>query len=245
MNDIHVTLHPVCSSEFIEQNWLNYISKYGKGASWWWLQLRDFRKWSVAIFNLLQSLCSLSNLTVNDAIDQMLSTALISTEAMPKDQFFIQIYQVLDSLAQTTSTLFVIPLELFRASDKGNAFVSLLGTNWLIAYGRNESLAPLQSISVTYRNRSCSCATLPNCVEPAGLYNLTLHRVYEIEGLVFGCYMIESILQSSLSCFFSNSCLAQLQASMILRDPSTTTSVRYVNTLSNCTLIQQLSFSSE
>ena len=58
------------------------------------------------------------------------------------------------------------------------------------------------------------------CVEPAGFYNLTLHKVYTIQGILFGCFGLESILRSSLACFFSNSCLVELENSMALGNPS-------------------------
>ena len=216
---LNASLHPVCSSDFVSDVWRNFINQFRTG-NVLWVQTADFRKWGIVLFNLLQSLCSLSNATVADLIKQLQMSSFISSEALTLSQFHAQVSEALQSLQKSESTLFARSLQLFRASDQGNALISILNNNWQLQYGRNTSNAPLLLVPMTYANGACSCATSSACVEPAAFYNLTLHKVYTLRGIMFGCSSLEFILRSSLACFFSNSCLVELEYSMALGNPS-------------------------
>ena len=219
MVHLNASVHPVCSSDFISPVWQTFINQYGKGSSLW-LQLFDFRKWGILLFNLLGSLCSLSNETLADAINQVRTSSFVSSEALTTNQFQVQVNEALQSLQKSVSTLFARSLQLFRDSNQGNALISILNNNWKVKYGQNTSYAPLLLAPTTYNNGTCSCATSSACVEPAAFYNLTAHKVYIIDGIVFGCFALESILRSSLACFFSNSCLLRLENTISLGNPS-------------------------
>ena len=216
---LNASFHPVCTSDFVSDVWQNFINQYDGGAGVW-VPLVDFRKWGILFFNLLRSLCSLSNTTVVDAINQVQTSPFISSEVLTFSQFHAQVNEALRSLQKSVSTLFARSLQLFRASDQGNGLISLLNSNWKMKYGSNTNYAPLLSLPMTYNNGTCSCATSSACIEPAAFYNLSLHKVYKVQGIVFGCFGLESILHSSLACFFSHSCLVELNNSMALGNPS-------------------------
>ena len=152
---INATFHPVCSSVFVSSGWLTYFNIY-TGSNLWWIQSRDFRKFGNLFFKLIQSLCSLANLTVIDAIGQFQLRSFISSEAMPSIQFQSQVNEALKLLQKSTSTLFARPLQLFRASDQGNSLVSLFGNNWMPIIALNASNAPLLSVPMIYNNGTCS-----------------------------------------------------------------------------------------
>ena len=60
-----------------------------------------------------------------------------------------------------------------------------------------------------HSNTSCSCATQKSCARSSTitLPNGTLYQ--SPRGIVYGCFLLESILLSSLSCFYSASCINQ------------------------------------
>ena len=217
---LEAILHPICSSGFITDEWLTYVNIYGVGMARW-LQRNDFRKWGILFFTFLQSNCQLANLSIASAIDQFQLSSFISAEALPAAQFRVQTNGGLERLQKSTSTLLVRPLDVFRASAQGNAFISIGGNSWAFMLGRNESHAPLLSIPITYSNGTCSCATSSSCFESAAFYNRTQHRVYTIQGILRGCLYLDSILLSSLSCFFSNACILELVHAMPLGNPDT------------------------
>ena len=117
---LNASIHPVCSSDFVSEVWRNFINQCHAG-SVWWLHTADFRKWGIVLFNLLQSLCSLSNTTLVDAIKQVQTSSFISSEALTSGQFHAQVSEALQSLQKSVSTLFARSLQLFRASNQGNA----------------------------------------------------------------------------------------------------------------------------
>jgi hypothetical protein len=145
---LSASLHPVCSSDFVAGVWLNFINQYRRGASLW-LQLFDFRKWGILLFDLLASLCSLSNMTIVEAINQVRSNSFISSEVLTTNQFQAQVTEALQSLQKSVSTMFERSLALFRASNQGNGLISLLNSNWQLKYGRNASYAPLLAVPTT------------------------------------------------------------------------------------------------
>ena len=236
---LEAILHPICSSGFIDDRWLTYFNIYGAYAVYW-LQRNDFRKWGILFFNFLQSDCQLANLSIASAIGQFQLSSFISAEAMSLTQFRLQINGGLERLQKSTSTLLVRPLDVFRASAQGNGFITIGGNNWAFTLGRNESHAPLLSIPITYGNGSCSCATSSSCFESAAFYNYTQSRVYTIQGILRGCLYLDSILLSSLSCFFSNACISELVHAMPLGNPDTSVPAREID----MSIISPLEFAS-
>ena len=216
---LNVSFHPVCASDFVSEKWFTYFNSYNTGFAWW-LQIHDFREWGALFFQLLQSFCSLANSTVNSAAEEFRMSPFITFAAMPPLQFQVQVDEALRLFQKSTTALFARPLQLFRASDQGNALISLVGTNWQLKIGSTVGNSPLLSIPITYNNGTCSCATSSLCSEPAAFYNLSTSQVYIVDGVFFGCSCLESILLSSLSCFFSESCTFEFIDAMSRGIPS-------------------------
>ncbi|CAF1232058.1 unnamed protein product [Adineta ricciae] len=226
--NINVTYHPICSSGFITDKWINFFGLYVLNSAWW-LQNIDFRAWGIIYFRLLQSLCSLADSTVADGIGQFYASAFISTTAMSTSQFQVQIDGTLELFQNSILTLFTRPLEMFRAIAQGNALISTLGSNWKPIVGRNSIGSSLVNVPVIYNNQSCSCATTSSCFDSAGFYNNSHTKLYTIKGIVLGCLCLESILLSSLSCFYSNSCIFEMINATLLGNPSKPTKLPNFN----------------
>ncbi|CAF4613187.1 unnamed protein product [Rotaria sp. Silwood2] len=109
---------------------------------------------------------------------------------------------------------------MFRDVTRGNGLISNLGTTVEFKVDKITTDAFIFAIPKTYNNETCSCATSSTCAELASFYNYTHHTVYTIENIYIGCFLIESILHSSLSCFFSISCMTDLMAATGLGDLS-------------------------
>ncbi|CAF1153558.1 unnamed protein product [Rotaria sordida] len=77
----------------------------------------------------------------------------------------------------------------------------------------------LESRLVTYNNSTCSCATSRQCSSPAALFYSNSIILHIIDGLRFGCTILESLLLSSLECFYSSTCLQGLLDAMPLGGP--------------------------
>lgn len=56
--DVQYTLHPICSSDFIQQSWFRAISNINR------YPYVDFRSSAISFFQILRSLCELANNTI-------------------------------------------------------------------------------------------------------------------------------------------------------------------------------------
>ena len=216
---LNASFHPVCASDFVSDVWHDFINQY-EGGSAVWVQLVDFRKWGILLFNLLRSLCFLSNTTVVNAIYQVQTSSFISSEVLTVSQFHTQVNEAFQALQKSVSTLFARSLQLFRASEQGNSLISLLNSNWKMKYGSNTKYAPLLSLPMTYNNGTCSCATSSACIEPAAFYNLSLHKVYMVQGIMFGCFASKQSFARHSHAFSPIPCIVELDHSMALGNPS-------------------------
>ena len=211
---IDVNFHPVCHSQFIDQEWISYVMGYGFITD---VDLRDFRRWGGAYFVLIQSLCQLAQSTVTDTINLFKTTRLLSPQLIDyrTNLFNERINETLMELKRSTPASIAEGLELLRITTQGNALISGLANNWhIFAVGHdNEFSTPFINQPVLYNNGSCSCATSSSCIEPTGLYNITVVPVelfLIIDGLVRGCNLVDALLASSLVCFYSLECFSSL-----------------------------------
>ena len=69
---------------------------------------------------------------------------------------------------------------------------------------------------VAYENGTCSCAVSHQCSTPATLYDDAGQVFYTVSAIRLGCSILESVLQSSLECFYSLSCIDALTAALPL-----------------------------
>lgn len=104
-------------------------------------------------------------------------------------------------------------MDLIRLTTQGNALIGVFSANWDFIIddkdqSNNNTFHTVPIILYSNKNNTtCSCATSKFCSKPATTYDFYTQSDYEIKGLVFGCFLLEAILQSSLSCFYSQECI--------------------------------------
>ncbi|CAF4043734.1 unnamed protein product [Adineta steineri] len=156
--------HNLCSSQFVSQDWINYL--YGDGDLVYRYSFTDFRASAVGQFQLLASLCEISQETVNDSLVQLLTI---------------------------TPNLLLNIFNLIRETLGANMIISVWSVNWLIA---SESIIyskwAAHTIPIVYGK--CNCGTSWTCTQSS-------------QGMMTGCYPLESLLQSTLQCFYNQSCI--------------------------------------
>ncbi|CAF4013336.1 unnamed protein product [Rotaria sp. Silwood2] len=217
---MNATFHPICTKKNFTSIWFQYFSPYQQ-TSIWWLQTDDFRHWSILFFNFLQKYCELASSTVFNAMEQFNLELFVSSEVMSPILFETKIHTTIQLFQKSTAILFFSQLQMFHGITEGNGFISTVGINMNFQVDRIALNAPILIKPKTYSDGTCSCGTSINCVELASFYNITHHKVYTIENIYTGCYLLESILHSSLSCFFSNLCRIDLMQATNLGNPNT------------------------
>ncbi|CAF3148258.1 unnamed protein product [Rotaria sp. Silwood2] len=198
--------HQICSSDFIKP--------------WWYKQLvtskpsnlfNAFRSTASSHFQMLATLCELANLTVIDATRRFFSTYFINSEVPSSDLFASQTQAILNTFISSTQDEFIYIPSMVRTALHANQYVSFENTNSEIIawdsrrYGISSEnplqLFPFSKIITLDNNKTCICARNSSCTTLATLNNLPT-----IYGLRTGCFIIDSVFQSSLACWYNSSC---------------------------------------
>ena len=181
---------------------------------------QDFRNFQEVFHTSLNQLCMLAKQSVDISIITFNDTTMFVNQIMSRSRFDNDMNIILNRFKERIPIEFAQTLNLIRATIQGNAFMAVFATNWkLVTTGigpeRNYSFGVLPTTYVdTKQNRSCSCATSQACTMPAAIYADNGTVYYTIEGIRLGCFTLETILRSSLSCFYSFMCIIKFLNAM-------------------------------
>jgi hypothetical protein len=165
----------------------------------------DFNKTAISFFQLLDSLCQLSERHLNDELSDLMTKSLINTHVISRRQFDKQIQSIIDQFEQNIPFSFLTTFQLIRAMISDNHLMTVFETNW---QWTDPSLnhpdywgLKLHTKPIIY-NGSCNCGLSSQCVQESSM----------MSGLMVGCYPLESLLKSTLECFYNVSCFSLLQS---------------------------------
>jgi hypothetical protein len=220
--NISYDLHPVCSSVFVSDTWINLLSRPDIG---YFFPL-DFRSSGSGQFQLLASLCLFANRIIQDAIDDFLASALLSPQALSSSSLTDQSETRSQFLNTSTTYTFRRLLNLIRGTTNMNGLQPAMQTTSmeLLYIYPNHSLEayPLTTIWVVENSQvyeECFCDALTSCYYSAGFFDLFDHETQgyfalpvnpmaNVTGFLVGCYALDGLLNSSLECFFDSTCLS-------------------------------------
>ncbi|CAF0860546.1 unnamed protein product [Adineta ricciae] len=122
----------------------------------------------------------------------------------------MQIDNTFFQFRNVTLTRFSRSFKLIRDIMNGNAFISSRSLNW-------EWWTRLDNFSTTIltrpiiKNKRCSCGTQSDCFESGGVYDgQTDEQIFAIPGWNVGCSAVETLLHSTLECFYDQNCIDSL-----------------------------------
>ncbi|CAF0812814.1 unnamed protein product [Adineta steineri] len=214
------TQHPICDSDFITDNWTNFLIYTDNLAS------LDFRITSSQFFPTILSFCQLSLNTINNELIIFNSTKYVTKSVQEIDQFNSQTQQLISNIKQTTVNSFQLSISMLRQTVWGNSLFSVQTYSYIpdptINYDYNSTINPHDLNLIFYPtyyqsslNTTCSCKIHPTTcnelsnityanatVQPPMVYNL-----FTVPGFYIGCYASESIFRSNFECFFDQTCL--------------------------------------
>jgi hypothetical protein len=157
--------------------------------------------------------------SVKNNIETFLTSNMVANRVPARDQFHSEMNRTLSRFQQKVSTGFARNINLSRTMPQGNALIAAFVQNckYVMNSTKQDANTLFQSVPVEYSNKehntSCSCATLRTCTLPAHFYEVN-EPVYTVTGLVYGCYFLETVLLSSISCFYSESCIKDFRETM-------------------------------
>ncbi|UJR11868.1 hypothetical protein I4U23_016047 [Adineta vaga] len=230
-------LHAVkilCRSSFVSDQWIEAIFSHQNFTQF---DLVDFRSTSSAFFQLLSSLCQLSEETVNDGLSQLKATEFSNAYILSAVTFNDQIQSFISQFQVSMTNALLNTLHLVRRITSDNTLMTLSGTNWQWKKMTNDTLqgdATVRTKPTHYG--TCDCGLSSPCIQPA-----IVAKNDTIRGLYVGCYPLEALLKSSLQCFFDSSCFQRIQLQNISFNPlNSSIASRFLQNASIESLISQL-----
>ncbi|CAF4421920.1 unnamed protein product, partial [Adineta steineri] len=148
----------------------------------------DFRASAVGQFQLLASLCEISQETINDSLAQLLTSDYNDRQLLSEQRLDQLIQTQINQFQLITPNSLLNNLNLIRETIGANMIISVWSVNWLIA---TESIInsgwTAHTIPIVYSK--CNCGSSWTCTQSS-------------QGMMVGCYPLESLLQTTLQCFY-------------------------------------------
>ena len=202
-------LHQVCSSDFTNGRWMVYLRR-ARGSDR--LLADDFRSTSLSTFSALSSLCSLANESIQNSLARFYASHYLTLDLQPVAVFQTQLQLLIDQFWRSMINEFLSSLHIVQNTTQANALLSSVFTNTEISLNRPDVLPNIQSRSYD----GCSCSVSSSCTQPLWIYHPypNPNGVLRVRGMYTGCYILESLLQSSLECFYDDDCFHNLTSTL-------------------------------
>ena len=203
---VEFSLHQVCTSDFVTNDWIDYLILVASGIK---VHYDDFRRTAMYLFQGLRALCDIMNKTISVNLNRFYSGEYVSAFVTPSEQFRSLVEASIDRFRITTIDSFSLALFLIRYTTQSNAILSAIQTHhYLYVPYANKSI-----VSSPHIYGNCSCASTAVCSRPSAIKDYPDSRVkFTVPGFYVGCYVIESLLQSTFECFYNQSCIDRIKS---------------------------------
>ena len=216
---VQYTFHQVCNSVFVSKYWTDYLST-SKGD--YIVFFDDFRGTGTFTFQALNTFCELINQTISNRLTQFYSNQYVSESVVSSEIFQSQIQSLISQFRLSTTNDFLLSLSTVRDTTQSNALMSGILTNYEL-YTKTGSVYIFE-YPQTYGN--CDCTSSAMCAYQSLLYGKYKKTIlFAVPGIYIGCYIIESLLQSDLHCFYNQTCIDQLQSFLFSYSPINATAL--------------------
>ncbi|CAF1395601.1 unnamed protein product [Adineta steineri] len=203
-------LEYICSSVFTSRQWQTNITKSLVPHLSIYL-IKDYRRFISSHFQFLSHLCYLATESMNDTIDQLLFSFLLTNELLSSRELDMRIELLVNQTRSSAPVNFRDRLFLLRTASHATPIISTYGTNFrFIAPWLNASSSSAITYALTYDN-NCSCALDMTCNTQAGFFSQNGSVFVPVRGLKMGCTPSETLLASTLECFYDSLCIKRIQ----------------------------------
>ena len=206
---IDVTYHPICSSEFVSQRFINQLFRIKSTP----MHERDFVTMSGMYFKAIAKYCDLIRGVVDYKRWDALNGGFVYSHLVDDRQFNQAIEQFINDFRNAS-------LEYINA-DLAELLDFLINTHSLSA-SQTSTILPITSNGTVLIQPvdldNCSCLLHPRvCSTEAGFYsyeslNHSFNRVSKPMGIRVGCSSFYSMFHSNLACWYSSECYDQVTA---------------------------------
>ncbi|CAF1086280.1 unnamed protein product [Adineta ricciae] len=219
----HITVHPVCSSTFVDQQWFEGL--YFENASLYGVW--DFRTTAYSQFELLSKFCSLSNKIVAQIQKDIASTDFISIELVSIMEIRKEADGFIELKKHSASDQMMSYMNYLISTTQENFLATALGTNYIVEILDDDDIG-LQiraeivlQFDVDGLRPSCvaenpliAASVSPLSNESIFVYRRTAMKPMSdsiiVQGFFVGCTPLGSLLASRLDCFYDLQCVQLL-----------------------------------
>jgi hypothetical protein len=177
-------------------------------------RIGDYRPYFSVHLQFLSGLCQHAIQHVHDTIHLFTSTSFVTSRLFLKELFDIQISNLLNQMQTNIATAFTREIQLAQAINDDNKLLSIYQSNYQLVVHPDRTNTPtvLYTQPIIYnRSANCSCGRKSNCVTPAVF---TWPDYVEVKGLFIGCLPSQSLLASTLECFYDINCIDLIRKHM-------------------------------
>ncbi|CAF0796413.1 unnamed protein product [Adineta steineri] len=226
----------ICSSDFVSDKWLNYVN-YRSFTEAKYQYNMDFRHTGYSFFAMLRTLCALASKKINDQLIVFYLTELLTENAISEDTFLANIQAARDQFIAASASEFVITLDSFLSVAQVINAINRLETNFQFQINPRPNddyyrWSDSWWVQMYPPNFSCDCTAsiecsipmafylpkLPNEMIPTEVYyawgQYVAEAHFEVSGVRLGCLILNAVLQSDLSCLYTQTCLSELNANL-------------------------------
>jgi hypothetical protein len=196
--------HPVCTSWFISDQWINAM--WSSSRSSYELIYKDIFQVGPKFFISLKSFCELMRTIVSDASFIFNQSLLITDQVLSYVEFTARAQQILNQFTLNTVAESKRSLALIRSQTATIYTTGETDVSW----HKSSYSSYFQAVANEIGN--CSCGLNDDCKQQLGFYDFNEHLdglirvLFYIPNMFSSCFTIQSLLQSSLECFFDQKC---------------------------------------
>ena len=201
--NISYARHQICDSFYTTSEWIFYL-----GSTDSYLMLKDFRNLGSLMFQGIQSLCELSQATIENSLEQLYSSHFVSALLVSEKLFRIEVNGLVEQFVASTTNTFALSLLTIRDITQANALLSAMLTNYeLVAHTDSSYVA----VGERKYDNGCDCRFSSQCTTQLRIdIDGSDTSAWFVPGFYYGCYILEGLRQSSLECLYNQSCLNEL-----------------------------------
>ena len=213
---ISARYHSICSSDYLKEDWLAYFGRVEINFDQVGFLTTDFRTTGQSFFNLLRILCQTSSETIENALFAFRNNRLVTMNVLSAEEFYLETSRRMKSFQSQTIASFVHLIQFIRTAIQTNQLAEGIWTNLgpFSIYNNETNEWSLKFRPRDFYTNSCSCALSNECTRPVGFYwqndNSRSKPNQTVPGLVLGCFVIDSVLLSTLECLYEKQCIQML-----------------------------------
>ena len=211
--EIVFTFHQLCSSEMISSGWYDRLNQFNKSI------VTDIEQFEFTLggnyFQILSMFCQLAKNTIDDAYRIFSARTFINNYLLSEELFSRQVNALIDEFMQSTLNQFNEIFSLSRTTIQINQLASRTFSNFQITLDENNQVYMSENFlgASSYQNTfltPCSCISQGNrCSVYTYVYNSSdSDKLIYIDGLKMKCLPTESVLASTLQCWYDEHCFS-------------------------------------